>query len=406
MAQISTGWKKAIKTAWKRMTKIRQNADANIQQKLIDAEAFLCRLNLFREKSSADSIILLIQEFYDNACSRFEKQHRKILHDGELFAKIQKMPEAEKNDHLEEIKRKLDRDRKAFEAPWIFNLKLFGLKVDEKPKAITQSEEIVEVVTALTDDYLVYPIAWLKIIDSRKMGIDIKSKQYLTGNDAFDIVTNGTFFTFTGSEMIIHGSLLANKKELVQTKTSKAAKRGGLAVLESGMVVIEQATGNTAKEVQERYSEPIKLEIIPIPEIFEQDLAVEYLGGGALLIQNSQPFSGADLFSIQRFDNMDTEHVNSTDGFDAMQMYATQHVVFGIRNEQPYLVVPCNKINKLGKDAKTIQQDLMQIGFTAAIKFDGGGEFYINAKDLKITKGKNSPTGFAVKTIKFGKKKK
>ncbi len=246
----------------------------------------------------------------------------------------------------------------------------------------------------------------MKIIGAVNSGIDIEAKGYLTGDDAYDIVTNGTFFNWTGNEMIVYGTSLFHKQDIVETKETKVKRRGGLAVLESGLVVIKQAVGNAKIEVRDHFSEPAKPETIPISEIFEKDPVAEYLGGGALLIQNGKPVSGADLFNVQRFDNMDAKHADSTDGFDAKQMYATQHVVFGIRDEQPYLIVPWNKTNKRGKDARAIQKDLADAGFSDVIKFDGGGEFYINGKDLKITKGKNSPTGFAVKTIKFGKEKK
>lgn len=397
MTKKLTDWKRSVRIAWKRLTKLEQNADFEMKQTLIDAQAFLVRLHNSRERFSASNTLSLVREFYDDACIQFEKRQKKTIQDSENFSILHQMSQAEKTRLLEDVNRTLENERKAFYEQYTFNLKLFDLMPDKNAQATAPARDITEVMAALDKLYLIYPVDRIKIINTLRTGIDAEANRYLTGNDAYDIVTNGTFFHWSKVGTSVFGTLIL-PEIVIATNNSKVERRGGLAILQSGLIAIKLANSNKEARIRQYFSEPAKPERLPIPELFEADPVAEYIGGGALLIQNGQPTSGSDLFKIQKFDNLD---IDSTDGFDAKQMYSTQRVVFGIHNERPFLIIPWNKANKQGRNSREIQNDLAETGFSDVIQFDGGGEFYMNSKDLIITKGKNSPTGFAVKIIKF-----
>ena len=62
------------------------------------------------------------------------------------------------------------------------------------------------------------------------------------------------------------------------------------------------------------------------------------------------------------------------------------------------MILSKHGIEKTGRE---IQNDLFELGFEAAIKFDGGSGYFMESSSYKAgDKGKNNKSGFAIKVVK------
>ena len=134
------------------------------------------------------------------------------------------------------------------------------------------------------------------------------------------------------------------------------------------------------------------MNLLLIDKKLNLDNVFEYIGGGALLINNKKAISGKELYEYQQFDNL---LGNEPSGFHSAQLQnAAWRVMVAKLNEIPFFIFTDNKPEKL-------QKTLCDLGFSELVCFDGGNEVFVANKE-KVIKGirKNSPSGFAVKVDK------
>lgn len=154
----------------------------------------------------------------------------------------------------------------------------------------------------------------------------------------------------------------------------RAEQRGGLAVLSDGSVVVGRSQGNGEHEIHAVYG--------------EGELTVrDFMGGGAMLVEYGQPVSTHDLREVQGF-------TSGQGGINATQLQRSDHTVFGIRRGQ------CFAVWARAKTGRDIRTDLLQMGFTAVVKFAGGSAAFLRDKQGFHAQGTNS-VGFGLKVRKW-----
>ncbi len=238
--------------------------------------------------------------------------------------------------------------------------------------AATLSDE--EFISALKNkDYIVYKVDTLKVINcAPKIKNPDKSlrKIKFSDNDKHQVIFSGTFtFKNIPTASIIRNGVLDG------LGGKKSNKRGGLAILNDNTIIIGRTNGQTLEEVNQNFS--------------RNGIAVrDFMGGGALLIENGITLSSLDdLFCIQQFDQ-------GGKGIKCGQMRKTNHLLFIERDDIIYAVIAKNK------KGKTIVLDLENLGIDNLIKYDGGSGIYVRDNKNKEIKyeGYNS-TGFLATII-------
>jgi len=197
----------------------------------------------------------------------------------------------------------------------------------------------------LSQDYIVKPIADLRALDARTEATasDHDIRTVHPQEIGADIVTSGTFHT--GHDPV--GPLIQNGRWV--TPGGWPHGRGGVAVLADGTVrtgFYSDPSEATVRATFERPGNPIR----------------EFMGGGALIIEEGAPASTQDLELRQRFQG----------GAAAPQFQPTaRHTIIAVHvDEKPYLVVDVGH-----KPLPAIQGDLVATGFRNAVMFDGGNAF-------------------------------
>lgn len=111
---------------------------------------------------------------------------------------------------------------------------------------------------------------------------------------------------------------------------------------------------------------------------------------GALLINKNRTISGDEIFKVQLFNDLFTNKEPS--GFHSKQLQnAVLRVMVAKLNEIPFFIFTDNKPEEL-------QKIFYDLGFSELVCFDGGNEVFVADKEkVRKGKGKNSPSGFAVK---------
>jgi hypothetical protein len=209
--------------------------------------------------------------------------------------------------------------------------------------------------------YLVYPLASLNALNSdpKARQPDRPLPQQGAGaGKPYDVVTNGGFtFDTPGRYHMNPAGPIMRDGHLDSAGLGKTAGRGGVAVLQDGSIVVGRQEGGKAEQLQSRFGQ-------------EGNPVSDFMGGGALLVENGKAVSGKDLFERQRFDQ--GAAASTGNGLDAQQMRQTAHTVVGIRDGQAWIVVPTNH------SGRQIQSDLMSMGFDSVVKFDGGSGAFVN----------------------------
>jgi peptidoglycan hydrolase-like protein with peptidoglycan-binding domain len=192
----------------------------------------------------------------------------------------------------------------------------------------------------------------------------------------FDLVVNGTFSlddSTTGASRSMPAGAVVRGGVLEATGFGKTSERGGVAVLKDGSVRVIRQRGAGLSGVQSALGSRV-LE--------------SYIGGGALLIENGQLVSSADLMTRQKFDQ-------GTGGMQAPQMSFSQHTVVAIDAAgRPHIVLSIQP-----KSGAQLQQDLMKAGIVNAVKLDGSSGFIARTNASRALGGDNGNccSGFAVK---------
>lgn len=224
--------------------------------------------------------------------------------------------------------------------------------------------------------YRVIPILGLRVMntDADARGPDPAWHLAVIGKGV-DVLINGTFTYDLPNRYHMNpvGTVLRNGG-LEAVGLDRSWARGGVAILQDGTVVIGRSQGNSEAEVQAVYG--------------EGDRTVrDFMGGGALLIEYGQPVSSHDLRELQGF-------TSGQGGIAATQLQKSDHCVFGIRKGQAYALWATART---GRD---IRADLLDFGFSAAVKFAGGSAAFLRDKTGFVAQGTNS-VGFGIKLRKF-----
>ncbi len=186
----------------------------------------------------------------------------------------------------------------------------------------------------------------------------------------FDLVVNGTF---TRSRNFIPlGSVLCRGR--FHEGDPMTARRGGVAVLQDGTMVLARAQGNSSAAIGSRFGT-------------ESNPVVEFMGGGALLMEKGLAVSSDTLKEIGRFDQ-------GGGGLSAPQFEKGTHTIIAVRKGQGYVLV-----NEAPLTGAELQEELGRHGFETAVMFDGGNMGYYNDGSLSgftHEAGKSNPTGFGI----------
>lgn len=195
--------------------------------------------------------------------------------------------------------------------------------------------------------YQVEPIASMDVLYSNaKQNPDRPLSKQPVGKGGYDLVASGTFTT----DYVQSAGPIMRDGKLDTPGHEKAERRGGVAVLADGTIVVGRGDGRNTQDIQKTFG--------------RDDAAVkDFMGGGALLIENGKVVSDQDLRTTQRFDQ-------GGGGIRAQQMRRTHHVLVGIRDGQAFVILANDK------DGATMQKDLVGSGFDSVVKFDGGSGGY------------------------------
>ncbi|MBU1109659.1 MAG: hypothetical protein KKB51_23465 [Candidatus Riflebacteria bacterium] len=365
-----------INHANNKIERLKGKNDSAQNPHIFEGEIFLEKLVVLHQKKPSAPILELADELHTLDKESLKKHFAKLIEQARAFAIASKMSEEEQNDHLDGVRQKNKKELQIFDAQVRFNLDLLKYEASE------DDETLVSILAA--KGYKAYPIAELKVLFS---GGGLGAKQKLApplpkqkiGSGGYDVVTNGTFFGYTDKCYPL-GTVIRNGILDYECKHPKTQNRGGIAVLNSGKIVIKGAQGGTPEDIKREFGQPC-------------DPVKDYIGGGVLLRANKETFPGEQIFYEQQFNDMQSGYDNSDNGLKAKQMYRTWHVVFGLHQQNPYLIIPAKK-----KDAQAFQKELEKAGFSDVIEFNGGNEFCLSDSDNpEHKKGKNSPTGFGIK---------
>ena len=203
----------------------------------------------------------------------------------------------------------------------------------------------------LPDDYIRKLITDLRVLDARTepTARDLDIRTVHPQNVDADVVVSGTFHT--GRDPV--GPLIQSGRWV--TPGGWPHGRGGLAVLADGTIHIGFYPDPSQASVRGAFEQP-------------DNTIREFMGGGALIVEDGMPVSSFDLEDRQRF----------LGGATAPQFEATaRHSMIGVRADgNAYLIIDVGR-----KPLAAMQQDFLDAGFRDVVMFDGGNAFgYENAE--------------------------
>lgn len=137
------------------------------------------------------------------------------------------------------------------------------------------------------------------------------------------------------------------------TGAPKTSKRGGMAILDDGSIVVCQQDGSSMADLQRACGRDGKK-------------VVDFIGGGALLVKDGRNACGSELYEEQQF----TNGAANGNGLTAQQMRRTDHVVIAVKDGVAHVVLAH------GKTGAEIQRDLSAAGFDQVLKLDGGSGYF------------------------------
>ena len=150
--------------------------------------------------------------------------------------------------------------------------------------------------------------------------------------------------------------------------TAKASRRGVVAVLRDGTVVMARSQGTRAYDLQNHFGQ-------------SGNPLVSALGGGVLLIEDGLKVTERDLI-------LDQIVGGKSAGFSSLCLSSGVHTMMGIRKGRAYAAW-CTT-----RSAKDIQNDFCSFGFGCVIKFANGSNVFFDDCIDRLN-GRNS-TGFGV----------
>lgn len=367
------------------------------------ALAFLVQLSDFHSKNACRNTFECLKSFYNRTFDELNTKLDKNLKGAKDFVVASNFSQEESNEWLKKVEIQNATSIKQFIKQNKINFKLFDCIINDSNNLIYDNNYVKKLVSELSSDKLnIYPIEKIEVINAIGKGIGSFQNQYLNGN-LYDILTNGTYFT-DNAQITWEpcGTIITNKK-VFESNRDKVIKRGGLILLNSGIINIGTAESNKVSVIKETLKEDLNLSDLVLPELKDVDEVAEFLGGGAVLIKSGKSTSGSDLYSIQKFDQFVIKYDKdgnplppTNNGFDSMQLSGERIRIFIAKyNEIPFLL-------KVKDSARNVQKELQIRGFSDLICFDGGGGLYFNKNgNVEHLVGRDSPSGLAIKVKQY-----
>ena len=216
--------------------------------------------------------------------------------------------------------------------------------------------------------YFVYPVETLQVLhcDSWIVGADAP---LLAQALHFDVVTGGTYRMLRPGGRLVSAGPVMRAGVLETEGHRKTWKRGGVAVLKDGTVVIDRMDGGREADIQGRFGQA-------------DNPVVQFLGGGAVLVERGEGIAHEDVHGRQEFQK------RQGSGLNAPEMVLDNHLVVGIRQGM------CVVCTAMGRNGHQIVNDLTCASFSMAVKFERGSGFFLYDDDW-IFEGRN-PTGLGI----------
>jgi len=185
----------------------------------------------------------------------------------------------------------------------------------------------------------------------------------------FDVVTGGTYRSLQpGGRQVSQGPVMRGGV-LETSGNRKTWHRGGVAVLQDGTIVVDRMAGGIENDIQARFGQ-------------KDNPVMQFLGGGAVLVEGGEQIAREDLHGRQEFQRL------RGSGLNAPEMCMDNHLIVAIRNGM------CVVTAAMGRTGHQMVVDLARAGFSTAVKFDRGSGFFL-CDDEWYYKGRN-PTGLGI----------
>lgn len=381
-------YSKRVKFAYTRWQK-RFSSTNDITEQAIFCCEFIIYVSDCCNKSDINDFCEIINTVWQQIYGQFNDKQNKDWETAKKFVECQYLNEAETKQHLAEIENKLMVEKENFINDSKIALGLFDFTLDDKLELIENNEKYLSLISDLQKlGYKAFLADNIEILNAKIYGVGKESKKYLS--EDYDIVTNGTFF----GPKNIYGTLMTNNGVIRESESPLTKVRGCLIIYKSGLVLIDYTNSNDAKKISSSFKISGNENGPYIEELMIDDNVSAFIAGGVLLIKDSKLISGDEIYSKQQFQQTVDGSMN---GMKIGQLRKAKHVIWGIWNSVPFLIV-----TKKQKDGSEIQTELNKLDFSDVVKFDGGSEFFYDSKENGSNlDGKNSPSGFAVKVVKF-----
>lgn len=387
---MSNSWIYDFRIAYKRLIK-RYKTDS---EEYIFALSFLVQLSLFHTEKSFDSTFNCLKEFYKNSYTHLKSKQENELQAAKDFTKASHFDKEEADNWISNVEYKNEINLREFIKQNQINFGLFDCKINEQYELEQDLEYIHAIIDKLYDKetFEIVPIKEIRIKNAFQKGIGRLFDSDVKNGKSYDYYTNGTYFEAQGTRYIPCGSIIAEDRNF-ECNYERVENRGGLAILNSGVIIIKQTNSNKLEDIKNRFAEKYEIEDIVLPELQVKDEVFEFIGGGALIINSGQSISGSDLYSKQQFVQMTGDNLNSTNGFNSMQLQnRVRRIMVAKYNEIAFLLIVKGAV-------KDIQKSLLNHGFSDLITFDGSGGLFVarnSVVDSNAKVGHVSPSGFAI----------
>ena len=248
---------KYIRIAYKRLIK-RYKTDS---EEYIFALSFLVQLSLFHTEKSFDSTFNCLKEFYKNSYTHLKSKQENELQAAKDFTKASHFDKEEADNWISNVEYKNEINLREFIKQNQINFGLFDCKINEQYELEQDLEYIHAIIDKLYDKetFEIVPIKEIRIKNAFQKGIGCLFDSDVKNGKSYDYYTNGTYFDAQGTRYIPCGSIIAEDRNF-ECNYERVENRGGLAILNSGVIIIKQTNSNKLEDIKNRFAEKYEIE--------------------------------------------------------------------------------------------------------------------------------------------------
>ena len=389
---MTNKWLYDFRIAYRRLIK-RYN---EVSDEYMFASAFLARLSEFHTNNKFDTTFSCLNSLFQTDLYSLNEKLNKELQGAKDFVVSSNFSKVDADEWLDRVLKKNEMSKKAFIKQSRINYGLFECEITDNEELIQNLAYIHSVVEKLSNNNIkAYPVEKIHIACSYPKGIGSVNNKYFSSEHTFDYLSSGTYFAKYNKLWAPCGTVFNQEKQF-ESKEEKSQKRGGVAILDSGILDIGKTENNSISNIKNRFKRKYIIPDVDISELSDEDNVSEFIGGGALIISNGKALSGSDLYDSQCFCQMPEGNEKSKNGFDSMQLFGSvTRIMIAKYNERVFFLKAKGKV-------KDIQRLLLEMGFSDLITFDGsGGLYWADSNKVEQTVGHISPSGFAVKVMNY-----